>query len=163
MDTPRLRPTFDIALDQDPDAAMTALRARLEKGPRTGRCQSRGRCAELFVEDEDRHLWSPYLSVHAEPAPDGGARLHGRFAPHPEVWTFFLFAYGLAWFAVLFGGAFGYAQWASGEPAWGLWGVWVGLPLVVLLHAVSALGQKLGEGQMVALRARLETLLEPPG
>jgi hypothetical protein len=161
VDAPHLRPAFDVELDLDPDTAMAELRQRLDATPRTRRCQSRGRCAELFVDDEDRHLWSPYLSVQAEPAPGGRTRLHGRFAPHPEVWTFFMFAYGVAWFAVLFGGALGYAQWASHEAAWGLWGVWVGLPMVAALHAVSELGQRLGHEQMVELRERLDGLVSP--
>lgn len=159
MEGAHLRPTFDIDLELGPDDAMSALRRRMEAEPRTRRCQSKGRCAEFFLDDDERRLWTPYLSVQAEHAPDGGTRLHGRFAPYPEVWTFFMFAYGVAWFAVLFGAAFGYAQWASGEGAWGLWGVWIGLPAVVLLHAGSALGQRLGAPDMVELRARLDHLV----
>lgn len=160
MDSPRLRPTLDIEIDLDPDEAMRSIRDRIAGAPRSRRCQSKGRCAELFVDDADRHLWTPYLSVQAEEAPDGKTRLHGRFAPYPEVWTFFIFAYGVAWFAVLFGGAFGYAQWASGESAWGLWGVWIGLPAVILLHVASAVGQRLGDDDMRTLADRLERLLE---
>ncbi len=157
---PLLRPTFAIELHPDPDATMSALRARLAEAPRTPRCTSKGRCAELFLSDDDRRLWSPYLSVQAEETTGGHTRLHGRFAPYPEVWTFFMFAYFGAWFAVLFGGAFGYAQWASGEAAWGLWGVWLGAPLVGILHLASLVGQRMGGSQMSELRLRLDTLLE---
>lgn len=159
MDSPRLRPTFDLDLDLEPDAAMRAIRRRMEDGARSRRCHSKGRCAEFFLDDDERHLWTPYLSVQADDAPGGGTRLHGRFAPYPEVWTFFVFAYGVAWFAVLFGGAFGYAQWASGERAWGLWGVWIGLPAVLLLHVGSAVGQRLGAPDMAELRRRLDRLV----
>jgi hypothetical protein len=86
--------------------------------------------------------------------------LHARFAPYPEVWTFFMFAYFAAWFAVLFGGTFGYAQWASGEAAWGLWGVWIGLPTVIGLHVASSVGQRLGAPEMAELGRRLEHLVE---
>lgn len=160
MDSPRLRPTFDLDLDLDPDDAMAALRRRMESAPRSRRCKSKGRCAEFFLADDERRFWTPYLSVQAEDAPEGGTRFHGRFAPYPEVWTFFMFAYGVAWFAVLFGGAFGYAQWASGESAWGMWGVWIGLPLVLALHAGSALGQRLGADDMDELRSRFDHLVE---
>ena len=101
--------------------------------------------------------------MQAEDEPDGTTRLHGRFAPYPEVWTFFMFAYGIGWFGVLFGGAFGYAQWASGEPAWGLWGVWIGGVVVVGLHVASAAGQRLGASAMRELRSRLDGLLEHVG
>lgn len=138
---------------------MSRIRSRIDEGKGTRRCMSRGSCAELFPDDDDRHVWSPYLSVQAEPGDEGGTRLHARFAPYPEIWTFFMFVYGIAWFFVLFGGTFGYVQWASNEPAWGLWGVWLGLPTVVGLHVASAVGQRLGEAQMVELKERLETLL----
>ena len=39
--------------------------------------------------------------------------VRGRFAPHPNVWTFYLFvAFGLG-FALLVGLTWGYAQWAT--------------------------------------------------
>ena len=160
VDSPRLRPTFDLHVDRTPAETMRALRERIEVGPRSGRCHSKGRCAELFLDDEGRRLWTPYLSVQAEDEEGGGTRLHGRFAPYPEVWTFFMFVYGVAWFAALFGGAFGYAQWASGEAAWGLWGVWIGLPAVALLHVASGVGQRLGAPEMEELGRRLDHLVD---
>ena len=160
VEQPRLRPTFDVHVERPPDDTMRAIREVMESAPGSRRCKSKGRCAELFIADEDRKLWTPYLSVQAEDEPDGSTRLHGRFAPYPEVWTFFMFAYGVGWFAVLFGGAFGYAQWVSGESAWGLWGVAVGGVVVLGLHIVSALGQRLGSGAMRELRSRLDLLLE---
>lgn len=159
MSTPRLRPTFDLEVPVAPEPLMSSVRARMDESPRTSRCQSRGSCAEFFPDEAERRIWSPYLSVQAEPSDEGGTRLHGRFAPFPEVWTFFMFVYGIAWFLITFGGTLGYVQAASGEPAWGLWGVWIGLPLVVGLHVASAVGQRLGQQQMLALRARFEQLV----
>jgi hypothetical protein len=138
---------------------MTRIRTRIDEGKASRRCMSRGTCAELFPDDDERRIWSPYLSVQAEPSQEGGTRLHARFAPYPEVWTFFMFVYGIAWFFVLFGGTFGYVQWASDEAPWGLWGVWIGLPTVVALHVASAVGQRLGEEQMRDLKGRLQTLV----
>jgi hypothetical protein len=159
MSTPRLRPTFDLEVPVDPKALMELVRARIDDGPRTARCTSRGSCAELFPDESERRLWSPYLSVQAEPAEGGGTRLHGRFAPFPEVWTFFMFVYGIAWFLITFGATLAYVQAASGEAASGLWGLWIGVPLVIALHTASAIGQRLGQTQMQALRARLERLV----
>jgi len=160
VDSPRLRPTFDLHVEGPPDETMRVLRERIEAGPRSRRCQSKGRCAELFLDDEDRRLWTPYLSIQAEDEAGDSTRLHARFAPYPEVWTFFMFTYFAAWFAVLFGGTFGYAQWASDEAAWGLWGVWIGLPTVIGLHIASAVGQRLGAPEMEELGQRLEQLVE---
>ena len=85
-----------------------------------------------------------------------GSSIFGRFAPKPEVWTFFMFLYVLVAFLALFGAVFGYVQWASNEPPWGLWAVWIGIPLLGLLHLASYVGQRLGKDQMEELRSRLD-------
>ena len=71
-----------------------------------------------------------------------------------------MFVYiGVAFF-VLFGATFGYVQWASDEPAWGLWAVWIGVPVLVLLHGASAMGQRLGREQMRDLQVLIFEVLE---
>lgn len=158
-----MRPTFEVELDLSPEEAIGRVRRGLEVGEGTPRCMSRGRCAELYVPEEERKVWSPYLSVQAEDAPEGeGTVLRGRFSPSPETWTLVMFTYGVAWFAIVFGGTFGYVQWASNERAWAMWAVWVGLAVVVAVHVGSAIGQRLGSGQMEELKGRLEGLVGKP-
>lgn len=148
MTSPQLRPTFRVPLGFPRDVAVERIRSRLQKREELqGRWQGTGRWAEIHVPPEERKFWSPYLSMSVDDSGDT-SELVGRFAPHPEVWTFFMFVYfGVAFLTVL-GGIFGYVQWVSGEPAWGLWAVWIGLPVVGLLHAASAAGQRLGRDQM---------------
>ena len=63
---------------------MDRLRDRLPECPRcTG--VSVGRHAELFVPENERRVWSPWLSVTTESAQDGGSLVRGRFSPHPQV------------------------------------------------------------------------------
>ena len=117
-----------------------------------------GRHAELFVADEVRRVWSPWLSLTAERSSNGSV-LQGRFAPHPGVWTLYLFlAFGLG-FALLVGTTWGYAQWAIERTPWAL----LSVPLVLLfgsgLYLASIVGQRLGAEQMVELRATLEELI----
>jgi hypothetical protein len=155
--TPRVRPRFELEIACDPDRLMEGLRDRLPNCPNcTG--VSVGRHAELFVPEAVRRLWSPWLSVTADHQ-DGGAVLRGRFAPHPNVWTFYLFlAFGLG-FALLVGTTWGYAQWATETTPWAL----IAVPLVmvfgVALYVASQLGQRLGAEQMTQLRAALEELI----
>ena len=117
-----------------------------------------GRHAELFVADEVRRVWSPWLSITAERGSKGSV-LRGRFAPHPGVWTLYLFlAFGLG-FALLVGTTWGYAQWAIERTPWAL----LSVPLVLLLgsglYLASIVGQRLGAEQMDQLRATLEGLI----
>ena len=157
MDVPRIRPTFDLQLSKPPDEAITAMRRRL--GPEFQECsRSRGRCMDLFVDESERGFWSPHLSVQLEER-DGGSQLHGRYAPHPEVWTLFVFLYSAFGFLALIGLGWGFAQYVLGRPLWGLLLTPAALAAIAVLHLGARYGQRRTEGQMVGLRERLDTLL----
>lgn len=160
MEAPRLRPTFRVPLEYPRDVAVERIRARLvAREELQGRWRGKGRWAEIHVPEAERKLWSPYLSLTIDDAADV-SELSGRFAPHPEVWTFFMFVYVGVAFLVLFGGTLGYVQWASDEPAWGLWAVWIGVPVLGLLHLASAVGQRLGQEQMRDLQVLIFEVLD---
>jgi hypothetical protein len=157
MTAANVRPRFEIEADLGADALMERLRARLPQCPHcTG--ISVGHHAELFVPDAERRMWSPWLSVTADD------HLHrslvrGRFAPHPHVWTLYLFlAFGLG-FGLLVGTTWGYAQWATECPPW----AWLSIPIILvfglLLYLASQVGQRLGREQMHRLRGALDELI----
>ncbi|MGI9627437.1 MAG: hypothetical protein ACR2QM_11425 [Longimicrobiales bacterium] len=163
MEAPIIRPTFTIPLRSERDETVERLRAGLvARGDLQGRWRGRGIWAELYVPEPEKRLWSPYLSVRVDESPDGSA-LFGRFGPHPEVWTFFMFLYFGVAFLVAFGGTFAYVQWASGESPWALWSLWLGIPTLALIHLASALGRRWGQDQMRELKATLEQVLESAG
>ena len=160
MKAPLLRPTFRTALDCPRPDAVEEIRGRLvARDDLAGRWRGKGRWFDLFVPEAERRLWSPYLSVRLDEE-GGRCSAFARFAPHPEVWTFFMFLYFLVAFLVLFGATFGYVQWASDEPAWALWSVWIGVPLMLLIHVASFVGSRLGQPQMRALKTVLEEVLD---
>jgi hypothetical protein len=138
---------------------MEVMKSRLRDGQFRDCTRSRGRCADFYVPEEERRVWSPCLSVQVEER-DRGSLLRGRFGPHPEIWTFFMFLYGAVGFAVVMGLMLGFVQWQSGMEPWGLWGVWVGVPGLASLYGISAVGQKLSAHQMDALKERMEELAE---
>ena len=158
MSAPRVRPRFEIEVNLEADKIMERVRERL---PRCPHCTgvSIGRHAELFVPDAERRLWSPWLSVTADEWGEGSF-LRGRFAPHPNVWTLYLFlAFGLG-FALLVGTSWGYAQWATERTPWALASVPIVIVLGTLLYLASQVGQKLGGEQMEDLRDALEELIQ---
>jgi hypothetical protein len=158
MTAPRVRPRFELELADDPDGVMERLRERLPECPRcTG--VSVGRHAELFVPETERRVWSPWLSVTAEAGSDGGSRIRGRFAPHPHVWTLYMFlAFGLG-FSLLVGASWGYAQWAMDRIPWALLSLPIGCVLGVALYLVSLTGQRLGHDQIEHLEDALVELI----
>jgi hypothetical protein len=157
MTTPRVRPTFEIEVDLDPKLLMERLRGRL---PACAGCvgMSVGLHAELFVPENERRVWSPWLSVTARGS-NRGTVVRCRFAPHPNIWTLSLFlVFGLG-FALLVGLTWGYAQWAMETTPWAL----LSAPLVAVallaLFAISLIGQRLGASQMVQLRDAVHELV----
>lgn len=156
---PLLRPTFTLPLALPREDAVAAIRARLAATPGLeGRWRGKGRWAEVYPPDRERRIWSPYLSIRLDAEPSG-CTLFGRFSPHPEVWTFFMFLYVLVAFIVLFGATLAYVQWASGERAWGLWAIWIGVPVLGFIHAASAVGARLAQEQMRRLREEMDGVL----
>lgn len=157
-DPTRLRPTFKLHLELPREDAIELLRARLASSRSRDCWSGKGRWCEIHLPREEQRVWSPHLSLRLDHE-EAGSSIFGRFAPKAEVWTFFMFLYVLVAFLVLFGATFGYVQWASGEPAWGLWAVWVGIPVLGLLHLASYLGQRLGRTQMEELKSRLDEVV----
>jgi len=155
----RARPRFDIEINSQADVLMDRVRENLARCPRcTG--VSVGLHAELFVPEAERRLWSPWLSITTD---DRGAvsLLKGRFAPHPSIWTLYLFLAFALGFALLVGLSWGYAQWVMQSTPWALLSLPAAVMLGGLLYLVSVVGQRLGAQQMDQLRAALDELVEP--
>lgn len=160
MSTVRLRPTFRLAIEMGRDDAIERIRSGLSEDERfAGRWRGKGRWADIHVPHDQRRLWSPHLSLRLDDEGRGRCTLFGRFAPHPEVWTFFMFLYVAAWFGAVFGAVLGYVQWVSNEAAWGLWAALASSVVVGLIHGAGALGQRLGRAQMISLKGELDELL----
>lgn len=163
MTAPRVRPRFELELADDPDRVMEKLRERLPECPNcTG--VSVGRHAELFVPEAEQRVWSPWLSVTADEAGEGGAVVRGRFAPHPHVWTLYMFLSFALGFSLLLGVTWGYAQWAMDQTPWALLSLPLGIVSGGALYLVSLAGQRLGADQIEHLEDALVGLMvESPG
>jgi len=151
MTVPEIRPTFELEIDLSPADAMNRLR-RAISGPeaRASGCTATHH-AELYVSEAARRPWSPWLSLELE-ALSTGCLVRGRFSPHPHVWTLYMFCWFALGFAVLVGGSWGYAQWATDVAPWALVSLPVATAAAAGLVAASLVGQRLGQHQMVELR-----------
>ena len=138
---------------------MEVLRDRLRGTDYEDCTRTKGRCAYFFVDEEERKVWSPHLSVQVEPH-SGGSLLRGRFRPHPELWTLFIFLYTAVGFLTAIGLMLGFVQWQSGLTPWGLWGLGIGTPGLGVLYGISATGQKLSAHQMSDLKQKIDELVE---
>jgi hypothetical protein len=159
MTSKRMRPTFAVDLPLPADEAARRLQVQLGMSQFADTSMSSGRFADLLVDEADRRIWSPQLSIEIEDR-DGASVLRGRFAPRPDLWTFIMFVYFFMAFLMLFGAALGYVQWTMDDRPWGLWAVPAGVAIIASLHGASQIGQRLGDEQMRHLRARLDDLVQ---
>ena len=164
MDRPRMRPTF-VLPHADPSAVLGALPPLLEAHPRLTGTLFR-RHAVLGVREEARHFWSPqlHLEVRLPDADDEDAppapQLHGRFSPHPHVWTMFMALYGVLGALGLAGLIAGLSQWTLGDAPWALIAIPVALALGGFVYGATFIGQGLGAEEMYALRSLLDRAIE---
>lgn len=159
MTRTRMRPTFAVDLPLQADEAARRLQFQLGMSEFADSSMGSGRFADLVVDEPNRRIWSPQLSIQIEDR-EGGSVLRGRFAPRPDLWTFIMFIYFFMAFLMLFGAALGYVQWTMDDRAWGLVAVPVGGLVILSLHVASRVGQRLGDEQMQELRTRLDDLVE---
>lgn len=158
MDRPRQRPRLELLVPLPPDEVSERLRTGLV----TCECPCVGsvtrRHAWIHIRDEDRHFWSPTLDLGLEEA-DGGTLLRGRFAPHPSVWTFFIFVYGLIGVLSFAASMYGVAQLTLDRTPWGLLAALGGVALIGFVYGAAFIGQGLGHEQIVEIRLFLDRTL----
>lgn len=150
----RPRPLVDLEVPEPPENILGRFRDCLA----TGQCTVEGHVGKgemsIVLNGESRHVFSPWLSVEAH-SWRGGTRLRGRFGPHPNLWTAFVFIYSV-WVAVFIGGAvYGYVQFVMGQSPWGLW---VALGAAVaqgVACGVDLTGRSIGRKQMDTIRTFL--------
>jgi len=106
---------------------------------------------DLLMSAEQRHFWSPWLPLDVAVG-EAGTELRGRFGPHPNVWTAFVFVYSvlavLAVVALCFGGAqlmLGTSPWAFGVMA-------ACLALGAFIYGAEFIGKGMGSEQMWVMR-----------
>ena len=102
----RLRPTFDIPLDQPREIVIERLADLQSKYPKLQLFLMFGEYGELHLPPEEHRLWSPHLSFYLIES-GNEALVHGRFAPRVDVWTVVGMAYLVFLFTAFFGIVFG--------------------------------------------------------
>jgi len=144
---PPMRPTFDLEVPHGPDQSIQSLRALRESHKDTLIVKNVGHHLMLSVIGDQRHFWSPWLSIEVQDH-DSGALVHGRFSPAPALWTGVM----LTWIAittlVFFSLVIGLSQYLSESPPSALWAL---LPLALFagaLYGSSQVGQRLAHDQM---------------
>ena len=170
-----LRPSFSLDLPVRARDVIDRLCAQLATAPmdvRRTREPGSGRDAGardhdhvvLTVPASQQTFWSPWLTLDVTPR-DDGARLHGKFSPHPSVWTGFAFGYLTLTVVCLV--ALVIAASSVLVPGAGqLWALWLAAGAALAMAGMwwaSQLGQRLARAQMEDLRRELDHALRACG
>lgn len=162
MQSPRIRPRFELFVDVSAEQTLRLVEARIEAS-----AAIRGWVAEPYAElrvpERDRSSWSPRLSLHVEDTA-GGTNLLCRLQPEPDVWTAYMALWGVVAVAGLGVTMYGLSQWVvTGMP----WVMLVGLPIVAaaggLLYLAALVGQRRCAAQTWLLERELQAALEGHG
>lgn len=160
----RLRPNFETPLKADGDALLTLLAERLAAPDAPFRGQVRKPHAFVRPHREERSLLSPNLNLEVVRGDDGRETLHGRFSPHPNVWTGFMAVFAILGLLGLAGVMYGFAQITVDETPWALLAGPAAAALIAFVYGAAFIGQGLSADEMYTLRSWVDRLvceLEP--
>lgn len=157
---PSPRPRFESCVPIALDDVLQRVRVALESSSRIrGMVLPSGRI-ELTVSDDDRHVWSPQLTIDVSPSGESESRLVARFGPHPHVWTLYVGLYALSVIFAVCCAVWGASQIVLGESPWALYLAPIAVVFALLVYGASFVGQGMGSEQMYRVRAFLEAALE---
>ncbi len=146
---PQMRPRVDLCVDVSQDDVLNRLKTRLaQESEVQGTVLSRH--VELLVAPTKRHTWSPWLSLDVDKVEGQarGSRIHGKFGPHPHIWTLFLAVYAVLGCSAIAGAMYGMAQLTLGVSPWALWVVPIAGVLTLGTYLLALTGKRLGSEQM---------------
>lgn len=159
-----MRPRFVMEVSPPPAEALRRVAVWADDPECACGIMATDRQIDVLIPEQERHVWSPWMSIRVEALnpqrPEMGARLIGRFAPHPSIWTLFMSLYAVMAFTVVGGSMYALAQLTLKQTPYALWalpGAAVGAALVYL---GSRVGQRLGGEQMQQLRHCVGQLFE---
>jgi hypothetical protein len=145
----QIRPRFEVSSDYEVTELETTMKQALKKEDAPCAGKVRYGYVSLYPSDEDKHYWSPHLSVSIEEHTEQkGSLLRGLYGPSPAVWTMFVFVYGIIAVAIVIALVIGFANMSIDESTTILWAVPLLLLLLGSMYLVSSIGQKKGHDQI---------------
>lgn len=165
--TIRMRPRFEMRVDQARDEAYDRMRERLERESAPYHVALLNGQIEVSPRREALHFWSPYLKVRLEEEEDT-TTLRGRFGPNVNLWTLLVALYTICGLLGGTGLLVAFSQIQLGQELSGLW-LTAGCALVAFAVWLAAqIGQRFAQEQMRGIHRFLmevyeEALIESDG
>lgn len=157
MTSVRIRPRFQKQLDQDMPEVELLLKSKLEATDKFSYTMD-PRHVVIRIKPEDRHFWSPQLSLTLDETEEG-TLVRGLYGPAPNVWTIFLLSYLAIAVLALFALFLGLSYWMLDQDIKIFWALPVLGMAALAVYLIAQFGQKIGAEQTFRLHQFIEASL----
>lgn len=156
MNTGTFRPVFELRAARGRQEATSAILGRLQSSPENVEFKVVGDHIVVNTATRLRHFWSPWLNLEIG-GDEAETVVHGRFSPHPSVWTAFMFSWLSTFVLFFFSLVLGVSQQILESTPWGYWLVPLWGLIALGLWVGSRIGQGLSRSEMETMMALVES------
>ena len=161
MTSIRIRPRFTAKYKMKPDEVVELFRKRIKEEECGCSAKILPNFIVMNIRPQDRHFWSPQLSLSFEADEEDNSYtvIRGLYGPNPTVWAFFTYGYAGLALVGTFLGMYGFSLYSLHQDARILWALPVLAVLALVLYIVAQFGQKIGAEQMFTLHHFFESAI----
>lgn len=159
MSSLRIRPRFKEELAWTTKEFKDLIQTALDENQEFSGLVTERYC-NILIRPEERHYWSPQLTLTLELNPEKNLEVRGLYGPKPSVWAVFFMSYAALGLLSLFAGVYGLSQIMLDKAAPILWAIPAMGLIALILYLVAQAGQKVGAEQMFRIHHFYETVIK---
>ena len=151
--TLRSRPRFKVYTKATKEELITLIQKHLKISNKIIGGYANREFAMVRLRQEKEKYWAPQLQIRWEEDEDHPNQIivRGIIGPRPNIWTMFMFFYGLAGALVITLGTYALSEYiVKGESYW-IWIVPFGIAIAVATYFAAKIGQKLAKEHLNVL------------
>ncbi|OEK02782.1 hypothetical protein BFP97_15160 [Roseivirga sp. 4D4] len=159
MSSLRIRPRFKESVPENVESFKNRIQTALDAENEFSGLVSDQYCV-IKIRPEERHYWSPQLTLTLEENSEDDLEVRGLYGPKPSVWAVFFMSYAALGILSLFAGVFGLSQLMLDKPAPILWAIPIMAAVALGLYLIAQAGQKVGAEQMFRIHHFYEQVIK---
>lgn len=160
--TLRSRPRFKVYTKASKEELIQLIKKHLEHNSKAIGGYANKEFAMVRLRKEKEQFWAPQLQIRWEQDEDNIQHtvVRGIIGPRPNVWTFFMFMYGLSGALLLTLGSYALSEYiVNGESHW-VWSVPVALCIGIGTYIATRIGQNLAKEHLQVLNDFVDDLFQ---
>tara|TARA_R110002096_G_scaffold123315_19_gene266919 strand:+ start:445 stop:945 length:501 start_codon:yes stop_codon:yes gene_type:complete len=159
MSSFRVRPRFRQVINLAPEAVQQRIVNQIDEDKDRCDVKTFPGFVRLRIPEEQRHFWSPRLTLSLNPEDEGKTSICGVYGPNANVWALFLYGYFIIGFLGMISGVLAISQWVIEVEPWAVWPFGAAMAGLIALYVVAQMGQKLGAMQTFQLHQAYEAAI----